>query len=216
MKVDEKIKKFEKMIADPRSTKEEIALYKNFIEKIKASVKDDTKKVEKTVKKEVKKVEEDIKPKKDDKKPAAKKAKVEVVSTKRVKIDGKDVEMDSKEFCDYLLGNFKKRQDDAAKRKAAGKKTKTASVMSKVSDKIEKGVEQAIKSGVKAQATEISKDPSKFLGKVEKLKTSTQSFLKDLKEVMGSEYDSKEVTDTVKAINGLIGELKERMEAKKK
>jgi uncharacterized protein (UPF0335 family) len=118
------------------------------------------------------------------------------------------MDKDSKEFCDYLTAEFVKRKEQAKKNK--GTRTKTKSVMAQVSTKIEQGVEKAIKTGISKQKPAFSKNPQVFIGKVEKLETATKNFLTQLKEVLGTDYDAKEVTDTTKAIHKLIEDLKKK------
>ena len=133
---------------------------------------------------------------------------VEMVSKKVVIVDGKKMNTDSKEFCDYLTSEFVKRKEQAKSKKGTRKKTK--SVMAQVSTKIEQGVEKAIKTGVAKQIPTLKKNPQVFIGKVEKLETATNNFLTQLKEVLGTDYDAKEVTETTNAINKLIEDLKKK------
>jgi hypothetical protein len=133
---------------------------------------------------------------------------VKMLSKKRVVVDGKEMSTDSKEFCDYLTAEFVKRKEQASKNKATRKKTK--SVMAQVSTKIEQGVEKAIKTGIAKQKPTLKKNPQVFIGKVQKLETATKNFLTQLKEVLGNDYDAKEVTDTTKAIHKLIEDLKKK------
>jgi len=133
---------------------------------------------------------------------------VQMLSKKRVVIDGKEMNTDSKEFCDYLTDEFIKRKEQAKSKKTTRKKTK--SVMAQVSTKIEQGVEKAIKTGISKQKPTLKKNPQVFIGKVEKLETATKNFLQQLKEVLGSDYDAKEVTDTANAIKKLIEDLKKK------
>jgi uncharacterized protein (UPF0335 family) len=133
---------------------------------------------------------------------------VQMLSKKRVVIDGKEMNTDSKEFCDYLTDEFIKRKEQAKSKKTTRKKTK--SVMAQVSTKIEQAVEKAIKTGISKQKPTLKKNPQVFIGKVEKLETATKNFLQQLKEVLGSDYDAKEVTDTANAINKLIEDLKKK------
>jgi hypothetical protein len=133
---------------------------------------------------------------------------VKMVSKKIVLVNGKEMNTDSQEWCDYLTAEFIKRKEQAKKNKGNRKKTK--SVMAQVSTKIEQGVEKAIKTGVSKQMPTIKKNPQVFIGKVQKLETATKNFLTQLKEVLGTEYDAKEVTDTTKAIHKLIEDLKKK------
>jgi len=137
---------------------------------------------------------------------------VQMLSKKRVVIDGKEMNTDSKEFCDYLTDEFIKRKEQAKSKKTTRKKTK--SIMAQVSTKIEQGVEKAIKTGISKQKPTLKKNPQVFIGKVEKLETATKNFLQQLKEVLGSDYDAKEVTDTANAIKKLIEDLKKKYSKK--
>jgi uncharacterized protein (UPF0335 family) len=69
---------------------------------------------------------------------------------------------------------------------------------------------QAIKTGISKQKPALRTNPNIFIGKVQKLETATKNFLQQLKEVLGNEYDAKEVTDTTKAIHKLIEDLKKK------
>lgn len=133
---------------------------------------------------------------------------VQMASKKTVVVNGKAMSTDSQEFCDYLTSEFLKRKEKAKTNKASRKKTK--SVMAQVSTKIEQGVEKAIKTSVSKQKPTLKKNPQVFIGKVEKLETATKNFLTQLKEVLGNDYDAKEVTDTTKAIHKLIEDLKKK------
>jgi len=137
---------------------------------------------------------------------------VQMLSKKRVVVDGKEMNTDSKEFCDYLTAEFIKRKEQAKAKKTTRKKTK--SVMAQVSTKIEQGVEKAIKTGISKQKPTLKKNPQVFIGKVQKLETATKNFLQQLKEVLGNDYDAKEVTDTANAINKLIEDLKKKYSKK--
>ena len=161
----------------------------------------------------VKKATVVAKPKKTAK-PVAKKIPkgVQMLSKKRVVVNGKEMNTDSKEFCDYLTDEFIKRKEQAKSKKGTRKKTK--SVMAQVSTKIEAGVEKAIKTGIATQKPSLAKNPNVFIGKVEKLETATKNFLQQLKEVLGNDYDAKEVTETAKAIQKLIADLKKKYNKK--
>lgn len=218
--IQAKIDKFNKLINDPRSTEDEKSRYRVGVEKLKAmlpSTKEEAP-AEKVAEKKVaekkvvekkpteKKPAEKVAEKKSDEAP--KKKGVQVLSSKRVMINGKEVGMDSKEFCDYLLGEFRERREKAEENKT--KKKKTTSVMSKVTSNIEKGITTAIKNSIKDNRVAINKDPKVFIGKVQKLETATKNFLDNLKEVLGSEFDAKEVTSTTNAIHSMIEELKKK------
>lgn len=133
---------------------------------------------------------------------------VVMLSKNKVSVNGVEMDRDSKEFCDYLTAEFVKRKEQAKSNKAT--RTKTKSVMAQVSTKIEQGVEKAIKTGISKQKPALTKNPQVFIGKVEKLETATKNFLTQLKEVLGTDYDAKEVTDTTKAIHKLIEDLKKK------
>jgi hypothetical protein len=221
--IQAKIDKFTKLMNDSRSTEDEISRYKVGIEKLKAMLPSGAEKpAEKVAEKVAEKKTAEKKPaekKSTEKKPAEKVAEkksaeapkkkgVQVLSSKRVMIDGEEVGMDSKEFCDYLLGEFRARREKAEENKT--KKKKTTSVMSKVTSNIEKGITTAIKNSIKDNRVAINKDPKVFIGKVQKLETATKNFLDNLKEVLGSEFDAKEVTSTTNAIHSMIEELKKK------
>lgn len=133
---------------------------------------------------------------------------IQIISKKKVMLNGKEYNTDSKEFCDYLTDEFIKRKEQAKSKKGSRKKTK--SVMEQVSMKIEQGVQKAIKTGISKQIPTLKKNPLIFIGKIQKLETATKNFLTQLKEVLGSDYDAKEVTDTTKAIHQMIDELKKK------
>jgi uncharacterized protein (UPF0335 family) len=137
---------------------------------------------------------------------------VTMVSKKKVMVNGVEMNTDSQEFCDYLTAEFIKRKEQAKQNKTTRKKTK--SVMAQVSTKIEAGVEKAIKTGIATQKPSLAKNPNVFIGKVEKLETATKNFLQQLKEVLGNDYDAKEVTETAKAIQKLIADLKKKYNKK--
>jgi hypothetical protein len=146
-------------------------------------------------------------------KPDMKKVRgVKMLSSKKAVVDGKEMDVNSQEFCDYLLTEFRKRRQKAEESKANKKQVKTKSVMAKVTDNIEKGISQAIKQSVKTQRTTIEKDPKAFFSKVKKLENATKSFLQELKNVLGKDYEAKEVTSTVKGIQDMVNELKKKLE----
>jgi hypothetical protein len=218
--IQAKIDKFQKLLDDKRSTADEKARYEKAIAKLKEQMPKAEKKEPIVAKKKEEapakkkeeapaKKKEEAPAKKKEEAPASKKKGVHVISTKRVSVDGKEIEVGSKEFCDYLLSEWKKRREKAKASK--DKKKKTKSVMSKVSANIEKGISQAIKAGIKEKHAEIKKNPKQFINKVEKLETATKNYLHSLKDVMGSEYDGKEVTSTIKSIQDTIDELKKKL-----
>ena len=133
---------------------------------------------------------------------------IQIISKKKVMLNGKEYNTDSKEFCDYLTDEFIKRKEQAKSKKGSRKKTK--SVMEQVSMKIEQGEQKANKTGISKQIPTLKKNPLIFIGKIQKLETATKNFLTQLKEVLGSDYDAKEVTDTTKAIHQMIDELKKK------
>ena len=218
-----KIDKLQKLIDNPDVSENDKKNYRDALKQFKeklASVRKPV--VRKPV---VKKTTETQKPKETEKKPVVKKpvvkkpvikkpvAKklpkgVQMLSKKKVVVDGKEMNVDSKEFCDYLTAEFIKRKEQAKSKKGTRKKTK--SVMAIVSDKIEQGVQKAIKTGIAKQKPTLKKNPQVFIGKDQKLETATKNFLQQLKEVLGSDYEAKEVADTTKAIHQMIEELKKK------
>ena len=227
--VQSKIDKLQKLINNPNTPEKDKKNFQNALEQFKKKMEAEKPKAEtkpvsapkpKTEKKPVsapkpkteKKPVSSVKPKVEKKPVTATEKKmpkgVQLVSKKKVVVDGKEMSVDSKEFCDYLTAEFIKRKEKSKEQKATRKKTK--SVMALVSDKIEKGVEKAIKTGVSKQRPTLKKNPQVFIGKVQKLETATKNFLQQLKEVLGNEYDAKEVADTTKAIHKLIEDLKKK------
>jgi len=206
------IDKLEKMLADMKKDES-----KKPVEKPKAEPKKPVEKPKAEPRKPVAKTKSEprkpvAKPKTEPRKPVAKTRGVKMLSSRKVSVDGNEMNMDSQEFCDYLLSEFKKRRQKAEETKTKSKKTKTKSVMAKVTDSIEKGVTQAIKESVKNQKVTIEKDPKAFFSKVKKLETATKSFLQELKTVLGKDFDAKEVTSTVKGIQDMVNELKKKIE----
>lgn len=136
--------------------------------------------------------------------PQAKTSKgVKVTGSSSVTVDGEEMDMNSKEFCDYLLKQFRDRRE---KSKNAPKK-KTASVMAKITANVEKSVLQAIKSSVASNKKEIEKNPNFFVKKVEKLESSTKSFLQSMKDVLGDDFKEGEIASTMKSIEELTESL---------
>ena len=234
-----KIDKLQKLIDNPDVSENDKKNYRDALKQFKEKLASEKKTTEKpkvadkkpvvrkpVVRKPVvKKTTETEKPKETEKKPVVKKpvvkkpvikkpvAKklpkgVQMLSKKKVVVDGKEMNVDSKEFCDYLTAEFIKRKEQAKSKKGTRKKTK--SVMAIVSDKIEQGVQKAIKTGIAKQKPTLKKNPQVFIGKVQKLETATKNFLQQLKEVLGSDYEAKEVADTTKAIHQMIEELKKK------
>ena len=214
-----KIDRLQKLIDSPSTPETDKKNFREAIKKFKEKLASETKQVEKpkptAQKPVVKKTITKAKPlpkKTATATPIATNKKlpkgVQMISKKIVLVNGIEMNTDSQEWCDYLTAEFIKRKEQAKKNKSSRKKTK--SVMAQVSTKIEQGVEKAIKTGVSKQMPTIKKNPQVFIGKVQKLETATKNFLTQLKEVLGSEYDAKEVTDTTKAIHKLIEDLKKK------
>ena len=128
---------------------------------------------------------------------------VKVTGSSMVNVEGKEMDMNSAEFCDYLLKKFRDRRE---KSKNAPKK-KTASVMAKITANVEKSVVQAIKSSVESNKKAIEKNPNFFVKKVEKLETSTKSFLQSMKDVLGDDFKEGEIATTMKHIEELTESL---------
>lgn len=186
---------------------------KPVVKKATASAKPVVKKATTPAKPVVKKVISKAKPKTTEKTTEIKIPKgVQMLSKKKVIVNGKEMNTDSKEFCDYLTDEFVKRKEQAKSKKGSRKKTK--SVMEQVSTKIEQGVQKAIKTGISKQIPNLKKNPQVFIGKVQKLETATKNFLTQLKEVLGNDYDAKEVTDTAKVIHQMIEDLKNKYSKK--
>lgn len=202
-----KIDRIEKFINNPENRKNDPATVEKF-EKILASIKPKTstsaeEKVEtKSEPKEKPKSEPKQKPKSTKKaEPKVKVAKQ--VKTTMVMVEGKEMDMNSDEFCSYLLKKFKDRRE---KSKNSPKK-KTTSVMAKITSNVEKSVVQAIKSSVASNKKAIEKNPNFFVKKVEKLETSTKSFLQSMKDVLGDDFKESEIASTIKSIEDLTESL---------
>lgn len=133
-----------------------------------------------------------------------------VISGNKVSIDGKEVDMDSADFCDYLLKKFKERRNKA---KSSVKK-KTPSVMERIASSIERSVTQALKTNIKDNDTEYAKNPTFFLKRVKELENATNNFLHSMKNVLGDEYDESEVSDTIKSIKELSDKIIEKYKKK--
>jgi len=158
----------------------------------------------------------ETKPKgKKEKKPATKKSKKAKKRSKKAKspkkkkaevmFQGKPL---SKADCDELIKQYRKRREDSKK---SAQKSKTKSIFEKVTDKIEGVVEQAIESVSKDS---VKKDPKEMAAKIFKLSDATNNFLKSFKEILGADYDSKEVQDVVKALDALAKNIVKKYEEK--
>lgn len=154
-------------------------------------------------------------PKSTSKKTSTKKVKtmkgLKVISANKVNIDGKEVDMDSSDFCDYLLKKFKERRNKA---KSSSTKKKTPSVMERIASSIERTVTQALKTNVKDNDAEYTKNPTFFLKRVNQLETATKNFLHSMKDVLGDEYDESEVSDAIKSIEELSKKIIEKYKKK--
>jgi hypothetical protein len=216
--IEKKITQLEALYFNPKTDAKFKPLYKKGIEELKAKLEKAEPKVTATAQKEKPKapakknvskvVAKSTKPKVEEKVTRQ----VKKISSKKVEIDGKQYDIDSKEFCDYLVEQFKERR---SKSKSAPKKaSKPKSVMKSVATKIESGVTTAIKKSASRQETTLKKYPAVFIGKVEKLEEATKNFLTQLKSVLGKDYDSKEITETTNAIQKLIDDLKSKYDKK--
>ena len=140
--IQKKITQLEALYNNPKTDEKFKPLYKKGIEELKAKLEKAEPKVTETIKKEkpkapVKKnvsnvVAKSTKPKVEQKV----KSEVKNISAKIVEIDGKQYNIDSKEFCDYLVAEFKERRA-TSKTKT---KTKTQPKENKLIENLKKGL----------------------------------------------------------------------------
>jgi hypothetical protein len=138
--IQKKITQLEALYNNPKTDEKFKPLYKKGIEELKAKLEKSEPKVTETIKKEkpkapVKKnvskvVAKSTKPKVEQKV----KSEVKNISAKIVEIDGKQYNIDSKEFCDYLVAEFKER------RATSKTKTKTQPKENKLIENLKKGL----------------------------------------------------------------------------
>jgi hypothetical protein len=140
--IQKKITQLEALYNNPKTDAKFKPLYKKGIEELKAKLEKAEPKVTATAQKEkpkapVKKnvskvVAKSTKPKVEQKV----KSEVKKISSKKVEIDGKEYDIDSKEFCDYLVAEFKERRA-TPKTKT---KTKTQPKENKLIENLKKGL----------------------------------------------------------------------------
>jgi hypothetical protein len=138
--IQKKITQLEALYNNPKTDDKFKPLYKKGIEELKAKLEKAEPKVTATAQKEkpkapVKKnvskvVAKSTKPKVEQKV----KSEVKKISSKKVEIDGKQYDIDSKEFCDYLVAEFKER------RATPKTKTKTQPKENKLIENLKKGL----------------------------------------------------------------------------
>ena len=140
--IQKKITQLEALYNNPKTDEKFKPLYKKGIEELKAKLEKAESKVTETIKKEKPKapakknvskvVAKSTKPKVEQKV----KSEVKNISAKIVEIDGKQYSIDSKEFCDYLVAEFKERRA-TSKTKT---KTKTQPKENKLIENLKKGL----------------------------------------------------------------------------
>lgn len=190
------IEKLEKAINSPATPEGMKSKLKEKLEKAKSDLSEAEKAEEKP---------KDEKKEKSKKKAGAKRKNIAVIG-------GKEFDMDSREFCDALLAQYKRRHADAKKNKM---QAKTTPVFSQITTKISSGVAKAIKTSVSENKAEIKKNPEKYIEKYEKLAKSAAAFAQEFKSVMGDDYKSTEIDDLKKELNAIIEKI-EKLAVKKK
>ena len=127
--IQSKINKLQALIDNPNTPENDKKNFQDAIKKFKDKLtsekkaepkKEEPKKEEPKPKASVKKPIIKSKPKKTVKTDEKKVPKgVQMVSKKKFVIDGKEMDVDSKEFCDYLTDEFIKRKEQAKKNKSS-------------------------------------------------------------------------------------------------
>jgi hypothetical protein len=145
---------------------------------------------------------------KKDKPTETEKKPVKIVG-KTVTFNGKEYESGSKELCDAVIDSFNKRREKAKKQ---AKKTKTKSVFEKAADKVENTIVSAVKETFAENKDKIVKQPDQYFAKIQKVQAAGQEFLESFKELVGSEFDRKEITDFTKTIKEAVEGLKKEIE----
>lgn len=148
------------------------------------------------------------KPKKVKEKNATQPKEVRIVG-KTVEFKGKEYPSGSKELCDAILESFKERREKAKKQ---AKKAKTKSVFEKAADKVESTIVSAVKETFAENKEKIVKQPDQYFAKIQKVQAAGQEFLESFKDLVGSEFDRKEITDFTKTIKDAVEGLKKEIE----
>ena len=208
--IKEKIAKLEKAIASPATPDAMKTSMKGTVEKLQAQLEQAEKESEKEAGKEKEKKLAKEK-KKEAKKAVRKKARNEKLkqqakerNSKKIIFEGKEISKNDADYCDKLLAAWNKRREKA---KASAKKSKTKPVFEKVAGSVESGVFHAIKS---IPAKKISENPDKYIKLFKDIEDHTEKFLMGFKQLLGEEYDKKEIDDSLKPINDFISKLKDK------
>lgn len=149
----------------------------------------------------------EAKPKKEKKAKAKKEKKQkEKKPAVKLKVGEKEISEISAAEC---LEQWRKRREAAKK---SARKAKTTSVFSRITDKIESAVEAAIKN---TPASEIKKDPEKYINRWEVIGRETKNFLQNFKVWLKEDYDEGDVKEFTKHFDDFISSLKKKYESKK-
>lgn len=158
----------------------------------------------------------ETKPKSTEKTVEKEPAEVKKEPSKTVKIVGKTVVFkgkeypaNSKELCDVMIAAFNERREKAKKQ---AKKSKTKSVFEKAADKVESTIVSAVKETFQDNKDKIMKQPDQYFAKVKKVQAAGEDFLESFKELVGSEFDRKEINSFTKTITDAVNGLKKEIE----
>ncbi len=194
-----------------------IAFAKSKIEKLKAELEKPEEPVvkkapavpvkkDKPVKKEPKKtvpVKKASKPEKKKSEPA--KAKKE---ERHIEIDGKKYFEKDKDFCLALIKRWNTR---STAMKKANKKFKTKTISERIGSDIAGAVVKAIEHVVDVKDKQIAANPKLYIAKFERLEESAETFVKSVKDVLGSDYSSSEIKQELEDISSAINKIKSKL-----
>lgn len=180
-----------------------------------------------TVKKEIDELDNKKKPapaptekkeeKKEDKKsaPSATKAKDKdkpsTIPAKKgetvMTYKGKEVDQDTIDFCEGLIGQWRGRRASAKKAKASGERKRTTPVIVKVSQ----GIIGAAKTAMNAiPDSKIKADPKGTVKKFERLEKAADEFAAAFKEILGKKYKKETVDKELKFFETMIEQIKRK------
>lgn len=127
---------------------------------------------------------------------------------KYVELDGKKYYESDKDFCEILIRKWEGRK---AAIKKANKKYKTKTISERIGGDIASAVIKTIDHVVDIKEAQISKNPTLYIAKFEKLEDSANTFAKAIKDLLGSEYDSSEVKAELEDIEKAIDKIKSKL-----
>ena len=108
-----------------------------------------------------------------------------------------------------MIAAFNERREKAKKQ---AKKSKTKSVFEKAADKVESTIVSAVKETFQDNKDKIMKQPDQYFAKVKKVQAAGEDFLESFKELVGSEFDRKEINSFTKTITDAVNGLKKEIE----